>query len=83
MVLLQRMEVEGAQSCDVEVLGAALRPGAKYMMNRIEDKVGWGVCGCVCVGGGMQTIWGPSFGHWVGVVAMLSEGRLPAAPTMC
>lgn len=33
------MEVDGEQSCSVEVLGAPLPPGAKYMMNRIEDKV--------------------------------------------
>lgn len=37
---LQRMEVEGAATCAVEVLGEPLAANAKYMMNRIEDKVG-------------------------------------------
>ena len=41
VLLVQRIEVEGAgANCEVQVLGAALRADAKYMMNRIEDKVG-------------------------------------------
>lgn len=38
---LQAMEVDGARGGqpEVEALGRALAPGAKYMVNRLEDRV--------------------------------------------
>ena len=42
------MDVEGTR-CEVQVLGAPLHPGARFMVDRLEDKVGrgtyaWGQC---------------------------------------